>query len=446
MKHNDFENTPMLRLALSLAIPSMIAQFVNILYSIVDRIFVGQIENVGNLCLGAVGVCGPIVTLLSSFGTLVGIGGSIWLSMALGQKSEEKAKSILFNSFVLLVVLSIGLTFVFSLIKENLIYWFGGSEALFPYANTYLSIYTLGTFFALMSIGLNYFITCQGYATIAMSTVCLGAIVNILLDFVFIKVMKIGVSGAALGTVIAQFVSCVFNLLFLIFKGRIRLRKNKVSWRIMKHIIKLGISPFLILASDSVILIVMNAMLQKYGGDTYVSANTVAQSYFLLISGPLLGISSGTQPIYAYHFGAKNKEKIDSAFKIITSMGVLFCVAMFIISMCCSSVFVHLFTNDSSIIPISVRAIHIFCLGIILMAFQYVLVDGITALSHVKLSLLLSLNRKMIYLVSACVLPFLFGVDAAFFAQPLCDSVAAIVTMICFVKIIPTYLMAHDIQ
>ena len=191
MRQNDFENTPMLKLVMGLAIPSMIAQLVNILYSIVDRMFVGQIEEVGNVCLAAVGICGPIVTLLSSFGTLVGIGGSIWLSMCMGQKNEKRASQILYNSFVMLVVLSLCLTLGFILLKHNLIYWFGGSDALYPYANTYLTIYTLGTFFALMSIGLNYFITGQGYATIAMLSVCIGAITNIVFDFILIRSLKI---------------------------------------------------------------------------------------------------------------------------------------------------------------------------------------------------------------------------------------------------------------
>lgn len=228
MRQNDFENTPMLKLVMGLAIPSMIAQLVNILYSIVDRMFVGQIEEVGNVCLAAVGICGPIVTLLSSFGTLVGIGGSIWLSMCLGQKNEKRASQILYNSFVMLVVLSICLTLGFILLKHNLIYWFGGSDALYPYANTYLTIYTLGTFFALMSIGLNYFITGQGYATIAMLSVCIGAITNIMFDFILIRTLKIGVAGAAIGTVVAQFISCMFVLCFLRFKSKIKLHKEEL--------------------------------------------------------------------------------------------------------------------------------------------------------------------------------------------------------------------------
>ena len=449
MRQNDFENTPMLKLVMGLAIPSMIAQLVNILYSIVDRMFVGQIEEVGNVCLAAVGICGPIVTLLSSFGTLVGIGGSIWLSMCLGQKNEKRASQILYNSFVMLVVLSICLTLGFILLKHNLIYWFGGSDTLYPYANTYLTIYTLGTFFALMSIGLNYFITGQGYATIAMLSVCIGAVTNIIFDFILIRTLKIGVAGAAIGTVVAQFLSCMFVLCFLRFKTKIKLQKEELSIEKMKHIVKLGFSPFLILASDSVILIVMNMMLQKYGGsmgDVYISAITVAQSYFLLITGPLLGISSGTQPIYAYHFGAQNLKKIKEAFKIVISFAFLFCLVMFIISMCYSNVFVAMFTSDVVTMPIAQRAIKIFCLGILMMSIQYVLVDGITGLSNVKLSLFLSLNRKMMYLCCTCLLPVFFGVSNIFYAQPIADIYASIVTAICFIKIIPSYLKSHGVK
>lgn len=449
MKTNDFAHTPMLRLVLSLAIPGMIAQLVNVLYSIVDRMFVGQIADIGNLCLAAVGVCGPIVTLLSSFGTLIGIGGSIWMSIRLGQKEEKKASEILYNSFIMLVGISIGLTLLFLLMKEKLIVWFGASEALFDYANLYLTIYTLGTFFALMAMGLNYFITCQGYAKISMSTVCLGAITNIVLDYVFIKILQTGIAGAAIATVIAQVCSCLFALCFLRFHSKIRLQKEALSMGVMKYIVKLGFSPFVILASDSIILIVMNAILQKYGGihgDTLISAVTVAQSYFLLITGPLIGITSGTQPIIAYSFGAKDRARIKQAFRVILCMAFGFCLFMFVISMLYSSDFVSLFTQDVKTIPIANKAIRIFCSGILFMSVQYVLVDGITALSHVKMSLMMSMNRKMIYLVSTCLLPIFFGVYNTFYSQPIADVVSSIVTCICFVKIIPKYLKEQGIE
>ena len=445
---NRFENEKMWKLVLSLAIPSMIAQLVNVLYSIVDRMFVGQIPGIGNLCLAAVGVCGPIVTLLSSFGTLVGIGGSIRMSIRMGQKNIEKASQILFNSFVMLVCISITLTILFLCLKSNLIMWFGGSAQIFAYASTYLTIYTLGTFFALMAIGLNYFITCQGYAKTAMFTVVLGAITNIVLDFIFIKILNFGIAGAAWATVIAQVNSCLFALGFLLIKAPIPLRKNQMNRSVIWHIVKLGFSPFVILATDSVILIVMNTVLQNFGGnqgDILVGAVTIAQSYFLLITGPLIGITSGTQQIIAYNFGAKRLDRIKDGIKTIMMMGFSFCLVMLIISFTFSNVFVSMFTSDVNLMGPAQRIIKIFCSGILFMSVQYVLVDAITALSNVKLSLFLSLNRKMIYLLSTCLLPIIVGVNYTFYAQPIADFLASIVTTLCFVKIIPSYLLHHGL-
>lgn len=438
----NFETYSMPKLVLSLAIPSMIAQFVNVLYSIVDRMFVGQIPEVGNQALAAVGICGPIVTLLSSFGTLIGIGGSIWVSIRLGQNRHDKAENILYNSFILLLCISLGLTLLFLLSKNQLIMWFGASSELFGYANTYLTIYTLGTFFALMAIGLNYFITCQGFAGIAMTTVLLGAVTNIVLDYVFIKIFSLGIAGAAIATVIAQICSSLFAIIFLISPAsKVRIKKSKLDIDEMKEIVRLGFSPFVIIASDSVIIIVMNAVLQHFGGKEYgdilISAITVAQSYFLLITGPMIGITSGTQSIISFNYGARNPSRIKEAFKYIFILGVGFCTLMFIMSFCFADYFVSFFTSDATTIPIAISAIKIFSSGIIFMAFQYVIVDGITALSNVKLSLCLSMNRKMIYLLSTCLLPFVFGASSAFFAQPIADIISSIVSITVFVKFIP---------
>lgn len=438
----NFETYPMFKLVLSLAIPSMIAQFVNVLYSIVDRMFVGQIPEIGNQALAAIGVCGPIVTLLSSFGTLVGIGGSVWLSIRLGQKEHEKASVILYNSFILLVAVSLVLTFVFILLKNNLIVWFGASEQLYGYANTYLTIYTFGTFFALMAIGLNYFITCQGYAKIAMTTVIIGALTNIGLDFLLVKVMNYGVAGAAVATVIAQVCSGLFAICFLRSKfSTIRIEKKPLDFDVVKRIVRLGFSPFVIIASDSIIIIVMNAVLQHYGGpqrgDILISAITVAQSYFLLITGPLIGITSGTQAIISYNYGAMNANRIKEAFKYILMLAVGFCILMFIISLCFSNVFVSMFTDDIQTMPIADRAIRIFSSGIIFMAFQYVIVDGITALSNVKVSLGLSMNRKVIYLLATLLLPVFLGVEMTFYAQPIADVLSSLVSIFIFLRVLP---------
>lgn len=438
----NFETYPMFKLVLSLAIPSVIAQFVNVLYSIVDRMFVGQIPEIGNQALAAIGVCGPIVTLLSSFGTLVGIGGSVWLSIRLGQKEHEKASVILYNSFILLVAVSLVLTFVFILLKNNLIVWFGASEQLYGYANAYLTIYTFGTFFALMAIGLNYFIICQGYAKIAMTTVIIGALTNIGLDFLLVKVMNYGVAGAAVATVIAQVCSGLFAICFLRSKfSTIRIEKKPLDFDVVKRIVRLGFSPFVIIASDSIIIIVMNAVLQHYGGpqrgDILISAITVAQSYFLLITGPLIGITSGTQAIISYNYGAMNANRIKEAFKYILMLAVGFCILMFIISLCFSNVFVSMFTDDIQTMPIADRAIRIFSSGIIFMAFQYVIVDGVTALSNVKVSLGLSMNRKVIYLLATLLLPVFLGVEMTFYAQPIADVLSSLVSIFIFLRVLP---------
>ena len=268
IKHgNDFGKDSVPSLVLRVSVPFMFAQFVNVLYSIVDRIYVGNIPEIGAISLAGAGVCAPIITLLSSFATLVGIGGSILFSMRLGQGDKKDAERILGNCFSLLLILSAVLTVLFLLTKDLLLGWFGASEASFPYADIYLTIYTCGTFFALLSMGMNYFITAQGHPMLGMVTTLIGAIVNIILDPVFIFLFHMNIAGAAVATVIAQLSSCVFVLCVL--KGRgmeIPLHLKKPERRLAGRIFALGFSPFLILATDSVIIIAMNAVLQYHAG------------------------------------------------------------------------------------------------------------------------------------------------------------------------------------
>ena len=444
----DLGKDNILKLVLTMAVPAMIAQLVNVLYSIVDRMFVGQIPEIGSQALAAVGICGPIVTLLSSFGTLIGIGGAINMSIKMGQEENDDARQILFTSFIMLVGISVMLTVVFLILRKPMIYWFGGSDVLYPYANSYLTIYTGGTFFALMAIGMNYFITCQGYSGIAMCSVVVGAVTNIILDALLIRVLHMQIEGAAIATVIAHIISALFVLLFLHSKQpMIRLKKNIFRKDYAKKIVKLGFSPFLILATDSVIIILMNTILQQAGGakqgDILISAGTIAQSCFLLITGPLLGITSGTQTIISYNFGAKNRQRIEKAFRTIVLLSLGFCAMMFVIFMLFSETFVSLFTSDSFTTPIAIKAIRIFIIGVLPMAIQYALVDGITALSNVKVSLALSMTRKSIYTLSLLFLPFLFVAETTFYAQPVADILAATITSIVFIKTYPTFMMEN---
>lgn len=449
MKHQtDLGKDRIPILVLKLAIPSMIAQFVTVLYSIIDRMFIGNIKEIGDAALAGVGVCGPIVTLLTSFGTLIGLGGSILMSMRMGAGRKKQAESILAHSFAMLVLFSAVLTILFLVSKKYLLNWFGASPVTFPYADAYLTIYTAGTFFALMAIGLNYFITCQGFPAVGMITVLIGAITNIILDPIFIFLLDMKVAGAAIATVIAQFASCAFAFCFLIGKKvpiRITLlKKQSFSPVIVQKILTLGISPFLILATDSVIIIVLNSVLQKFGGpsegDILITCATIVQSFMMLITGPMLGISSGTQAILSYNYGAKEIKRVKKAEKYILILCLCFTTLMFVLSRIVPQYFIHIFTKDPLQLELCTWGIGVFTLMIIPLSFQYVFVDGFTALGRSKTALFLSLSRKGNYMLFTILLPIFFGARSAFYAQPIADGIAAIMATVGFLLIFNKHL------
>lgn len=449
MKHQtDLGKDRIPILVLKLAIPSMIAQFVTVLYSIIDRMFIGNIKEIGDAALAGVGVCGPIVTLLTSFGTLIGLGGSILMSMRMGAGRKKQAESILAHSFAMLVLFSAVLTILFLVSKKYLLNWFGASPVTFPYADAYLTIYTAGTFFALMAIGLNYFITCQGFPAVGMLTVLIGAVTNIILDPVFIFLLDMKVVGAAIATVIAQFASCAFAFCFLIGKKvpiRITLlKKQSFSPVIVQKILTLGISPFLILATDSVIIIVLNSVLQKFGGpsegDILITCATIVQSFMMLITGPMLGISSGTQAILSYNYGAKEIKRVKKAEKYILILCLCFTTLMFVLSRIVPQYFIHIFTKDPLQLELCTWGIGVFTLMIIPLSFQYVFVDGFTALGRSKTALFLSLSRKGNYMLFTILLPIFFGARSAFYAQPIADGIAAVMATVGFLLIFNKHL------
>ena len=449
MKHQtDLGKDRIPILVLKLAIPSMIAQFVTVLYSIIDRMFIGNIKEIGDAALAGVGVCGPIVTLLTSFGTLIGLGGSILMSMRMGAGRKKQAESILAHSFAMLVLFSAVLTILFLVSKKYLLNWFGASPVTFPYADAYLTIYTAGTFFALMAIGLNYFITCQGFPAVGMITVLIGAVTNIILDPIFIFLLDMKVAGPAIATVIAQFASCAFAFCFLIGKKvpiRITLlKKQSFSPVIVQKILTLGISPFLILATDSVIIIVLNSVLQKFGGpsegDILITCATIVQSFMMLITGPMLGISSGTQAILSYNYGAKEIKRVKKAEKYILILCLCFTTLMFVLSRIVPQYFIHIFTKDPLQLELCTWGIGVFTLMIIPLSFQYVFVDGFTALGRSKTALFLSLSRKGNYMLFTILLPIFFGARSAFYAQPIADGIAAIMATVGFLLIFNKHL------
>lgn len=444
-KTNDFGKDSIPVLVLKTSIPFMFAQFVNVLYSIVDRIYVGNIPVIGADALAGVGVCAPIVTLLSSFGTLFGIGGSVLFSVRLGAGDEKGARKILANSFTMMMIVSVTLTILFLLTKSYLLNWFGASEVTFSYADTYMTIYTAGTFFALLSMGMNYFITAQGFPLLGMMTTLIGAVVNIVLDPVFIFLMDMGVAGAAVATVIAQVSSCTFVLLTLRRKKmQVPLGVVKPKLTVGKQIVKIGFSPFLIFATDSIIIIALNAVLQHYGGkeygDTLVTAATIVQSYMLLITSPMLGITGGSQPLISFNYGANKPDRIRKTFFWVLMLCVCFTSVMFLISRVAPQYFVRIFTDNPEYENLAIWGIKAFTLMIVPLSFQYVIVDGLTALGMTKISLGMSLFRKSLYFAATCILPLWFAAKNAFYAEPVADGTSACLSCIIFFFIYRKYL------
>ncbi len=444
-KTNDFGRDSVPLLVLKTSVPFMLAQLVNVLYSIVDRIYVGNIPVIGADSLAGIGVCAPILTLLSSFGTLIGIGGSVLFSVRLGAGEEKKARQILANSFSLLLILSALLTAVFLLSKEQLLRWFGASPDIFPYADTYLTIYTAGTFFALLSMGMNYFITAQGFPGLGMLTTIIGAVVNIVLDPVFIFTFRMDIAGAAAATVIAQMSSCLFVLFTLRRKKmKVPLGLVKPEVYIAKRIVKIGFSPFLIMATDSIILIALNAVLQRYGGETYgdtlITAATIVQSYMLLITSPMLGITGGAQPLISYNYGANKPERIRGTIFWALALCLCFTGMMFLISRVLPHYFVRIFTANPEYQELAVWGIQVFTMMIIPLSFQYVFVDSLTALGMTRISLGLSLIRKILYFGTVCLLPLVFSAKSAFYGEPVADGLSAAITSLAFFGIYRKYL------
>ena len=417
-----------------IALPSMLAQFVNVLYSIVDRIYIGNIPYSGDLALAGLGVCGPIVTLIGSVASLIGIGGAPLMSISLGEQNTKRARDIMANGFLSLTVLAVLITALLYPIKRPMLSFFGASDAIMPFADQYFSVYLLGTIFALLSIGMNQFIICQGYAKVAMLNVVAGAVTNIVLDPVFIFLFDMGVTGAAAATVISQIVSCCLVITFLFGKKpAISICFSGYSLRIMRRIFTVGFTPFAIIAVDNVMIIAMNTILQKYGGpgqgDMLVTCATIAQSFMLVVTMPLGGISGGTQTILSYNYGAGNISRVEEAQRKI----FIFCLAyngfMTAVAWLGGAWFVRLFTNDASVAGSALWAIRVCTLSLLPLGLQYEIVDGFTAIGQVRFSLPLSFLRKLVYFASLFVLPAVFGAKAAFYAEPISDFIGPAVSI-----------------
>ena len=434
---NNLGSDPIRPLVWRIAFPSMLAQFVSVLYSIVDRIYISNIPLTGETALAGVGVCGPVVTMLGAFAFLVGVGGAPLMSINMGAGRPEEARRILSNSFLVLCVCAVVLTAVVFPLQRPMLMFFGASEVTYPYAEEYFSIYLCGTVFNLLSLGMNQFIISQGLAKKGMFSVVLGAALNIALDPLFIFAFDMGVAGAAVATVLSQLASCVYVLCVLFGRSvQVRIGFGGYSLKLIGRILITGISPFLIIFVDSVMIISMNAVLQSYGGaelgDRLITCATIAQSFMLVVTMPLGGISGGTQTILAFNYGAHRRGRILQAEKHIALLCVGYTALMFALARLGGGLFVRLFTTEPELAAEALDAIRICTLAVIPLGIQYAIVDGFTGMAQVKLALPLSAFRKVVYFAALFWLPAAFGARAVFYAEPVSDVLGPIASVIIY--------------
>lgn len=438
---NNLDTDEIGRLVRRLAFPSMLAQFVSVFYSIVDRMYIGNIPQTGELALAGVGVCGPIVTMISSVAFWVGVGGSPLLSIRMGQKNEKGARDILANCFLLLTVMGAVITVLALLLKNRLLWWFGASQVLFPYADEYITWIFAGTVFALLSTGMNQFIICQGFSKVGMKSVLMGAVLNIILDPIFIFFLNLGVKGAAIATVLSQMASCFYVLRFL-FSSRpeIPITFGGYQWRIMKKVLLIGLTPFVIIALDNVMIISLNAQIQRFGGaergDMLLTCNTILQSFMLVVTMPLGGITGSTQTILGYNYGAGRPDRIRKAEKHILFLCLGFTSIMFLISRVCAQYFIMIFTREPEYIRQTMEAIRIYSMMIIPLGVQYMVVDGATGMGLSKIAISLSLFRKAVYFLGIFLIPAVREIDQIFYAEPISDLISPVLSATVFFLVI----------
>lgn len=426
------------KLLLSLALPAIVAQLVNVLYNIVDRIFIGRMVN-GEVAMAGVGVAFPIIMIISAFSALIGIGGAPLAAIKMGEKDNEGAEKIISNSFSTLIIIGLICTIVFLIFKEDLLWAFGASDATIGYAVDYLTIYLIGTVFVQIALGMNPFINTQGFAKIGMVTVVIGAIINIVLDPIFIFKLNLGVKGAALATILSQFVSAIWVLTFLFGKKSIlKIRVNYLApkFKVLLPIVALGVSPFIMQSTESLVLISMNNKLQLYGGDLAVGAMTIMSSIMQIVTLPLMGLSQGAQPIISYNFGAKNIERVKRTFKLLLTSCLTYTFIMWAALMVFPEVFVGIFNNKPELVEITSWSMRIFFGGIFIFGAQIACQQTFLALGQAKISLIMALLRKVVLLVPLIfILPMFFEdkLKAVLFAEPISDIIAALTTITVFI-------------
>lgn len=430
---------PLGKLLLRLAVPTVAAQLINMLYNIVDRIYIGHIPEVGALALTGVGVCMPLILIVSAFAALVGNGGAPRASIALGKGEKDEAEKILGTCFSMQILISLVLTAVLLLWNRNFLLAFGASENTIEYGVSYMNIYSVGTIFVQLTLGMNFFITAQGFAKSGMLSVLIGAISNIVLDPVLIFGFHMGVKGAALATIISQGLSCIWVLSFLFGKKttlRIRRENMKLKRERVLPTLALGSSVFVMQSSESIIAICFNASLLKYGGDIAVGAMTILTSVMQFAMLPLQGLGQGAQPIISYNYGAGKKDRVKGAFKLLLKSSMLYAALLWIAVMLFPQLFAGMFTSDPALLDFTKTALRIYLAAMFIFGIQMACQLTFMSLGNAKASIVVAVMRKFILLIPLIfIMPAILKTNqtmAVYLAEPIADILAVCFTIVLF--------------
>lgn len=426
------------RLLFSMAFPAIIAQIINVLYNIVDRMYIGHIPDIGADALTGVGVTMPLIMVISAFAALVSMGGAPRASIKMGMKDKNAAERILGNCTSALVIVALILTALVLLFGKQMLMMFGASENTIGYALDYMNIYAMGTIFVQLSLGLNAFITAQGFAKTSMLTVTIGAVTNIILDPILMFGFGMGVKGAALATIISQAISAVWVIWFLMGKrSQLTIRKEnlKIDLKVFLPCIALGMSPFVMQATESILVITFNSSLQHYGGDLAVGAMTILSSVMQFSILPIMGLTQGAQPIISYNYGAKNLSRVKETFVLLLKSTLVYSTLLWLMVMLFPQIFAGMFTGDARLIAATISALKIYMAASLLLAVQISCQQTFIALGNAKISIFLALLRKVILLIPLIfILPQFIEdkVTAVFLAEPIADIIAVTVTSVIF--------------
>lgn len=428
----DFGSENVQKSILSVAAPMLTAQLLNMLYNIIDRIYIGKIPGEGTVALAGIGLCFPIITLITAFTNLFGTGGAPLCSIARGKDNKEEAQKIMNNAFFMLLSTGIVLTVLGIIFHKPLLYLFGASDVTYSFAADYMIIYLVGTIFVMISLGMNPYINSMGFAKVGMLTVLIGAVLNIVLDPLFIFVFHMGVKGAALATILSQLVSALWVLLFLIggkAELRLSLRGFRPDFKCIKEIVSLGISSFVMAATNSLVQVLCNTMLQTFGGDLYISAMTVINSIRQIAQTPVSAISDGSSPIISYNYGAKNITLTKKAIRFMTQLGFAYTFIFWGLTFLLPETFIKIFNNDPNLLEVTVPSLHIYFFGFCMMAFQFAGQSVFRALNYAKEAVFFSLLRKVFIVAPLTVaLPYIhgLGVMGVFLAEPISNIIGGL--------------------